>query len=499
MRLYFKGHDYKYAAEQILLMMFPEERPEYPEKAQKEEENAAFIKLSKGGVYHSASVKLFFGGKTAKKTVRIKNAELTDKLTSDRLLQKIMKLAFYKAATQITGKNPVWGALTGIRPGKIVTRQMEKGVSAEKAARVLVKEYFATPERAELCKDTARASLDAKKLLSEKDIALYIGIPFCPTRCAYCSFVSNSVEKSMKLIEPFLEALYKEIDESAKLVKDLGLNVISVYMGGGTPTTLSADQMESLLKKLSESFDLSNVREFTIEAGRPDTITPEKLQAIEKGGADRVSINPQTMSDEVLRAIGRRHSAQQVVEAYGQTRENTKTLVNMDLIAGLPADTAESFRDTLDKVLSLGPENVTVHTLALKKGTKITLEGTKIPDENEVSEMLDYSVKRLREEGYYPYYLYRQKFMSGGFENVGWCREGAESLYNILIMEELCTILALGGGASTKLVAPETGHIERIFNPKYPLEYIQNIDSVNEKKKYMAEFYKREIFTSEEK
>lgn len=499
MRLFFKGHDYKYAAEQILLMMFPEERPEYPEQASKEEDNTAFIKITGGAVYHTASVKLCSGGKMAQKSLRVKNSELTDKLIKDRLLQKIMKLAFYKAAVEITGKNPVWGALTGIRPGKIVTRQLEMGVPADKAAKVLVKEYFASPEKAELCKDTAKAALRAKELLSEKDIALYIGIPFCPTRCAYCSFVSNSVEKSMKLIEPFLEALHKEIEESAKLVKELGLNVISVYMGGGTPTTLTAEQMEKLLKKLGECFDLKNVREFTIEAGRPDTITPEKLRAIEKGGADRVSINPQTMSDEVLRAIGRRHSAAQVTEAYAQTRENTTCLVNMDLIAGLPADTAESFRDTVEKVLELNPENVTVHTLALKKGTKITLEGTKIPDEKEVGEMVDYSVKRLREEGYYPYYLYRQKFMSGGFENVGWCREGAESLYNILIMEELCTILALGGGASTKLVAPETGHIERIFNPKYPLEYIQNIDSVNEKKKYMAEFYKREIFTSEEK
>ena len=490
MRLFLIGNDYKYAAEQILLTMFPSERPEYPAKPDKNETDAAFISLHEGRVYHTACVKLIHGGKTARAAKRISKNELTDKLTSDRLFQKIIKLAFYEAAVEITGKTPAWGALTGIRPAKIVTKMLERGVDIDAAEKTLCREYHVSAERAALCSDVSSASLSAKRDLSPRDIALYVGIPFCPTRCAYCSFVSNSVEKSMKLIEPFLASLYAETEASASIVRELGLRIVSVYIGGGTPTTLSAPQLSALMEKLRCEFDLSAVREYTVEAGRPDTITEEKLLAISRGGATRISINPQTMSDEVLRAIGRRHTADDVLRAFALARKAGGLMINMDLIAGLPSDTSDGFRKTLDTAMSLEPENITVHTLALKKGTKITLEGTRLPDEACVSEMLDYSVEKLRGGGFSPYYLYRQKFMSGGFENVGWSKRGCESLYNILIMEELCSILALGGGASTKLVNAETGRIERIFNPKYPLEYIENIETVNAKKRYMLDFYR---------
>ena len=295
----------------------------------------------------------------------------------------------------------------------------------------------------------------------------------------------------MGLIEPFLAALEREIGETAKVVRRLGLRVIALYIGGGTPTTLSAPQLTRLIDTLSREFDLSALREFCVEAGRPDTIAADKLSALR--GVTRVSINPQSMSDEVLSAIGRRHTAEDIRAAYALTRGISPAQVNMDLIAGLPADTPEGFERTLREVITMGPENITVHTLALKKGSKITLEDTARPGKAEVGRMLDAASDLLTAAGYRPYYLYRQKYMSGGFENVGWAKNGCESLYNILIMEELCTILAMGGGGSTKLVDPKKGRIERIFDPKYPKEYIEGIERTINSKEKIVKFYEEEV------
>lgn len=491
MRLYLRGHDYKYAAEQIMLMMFPEERPEYPQGTPRGE-NFAVIALSKGKNYTTASVKIAYDGKRENGISRIKNEKLSEKLLTDRYLQRIIKLAFYKAAVKITGAHPAWGALTGIRPGKIATGLIESGESREKAVRQMERDYFVTADRAEMCMDTAVAGLSVKKTLRNRDICLYIGIPFCPTRCAYCSFVSNSIEKSMKLIEPFLNALYLEIKKTGSVIKELGLRVISVYIGGGTPTTLEGVQLERLISELKENIDFDNVREFTVEAGRPDTITEEKLKVLKDGGVTRISVNPQTMSDDVLKAIGRKHTAQDVLDAFEIAKKAGFDIINTDLIAGLPEDSAHGFEKTLDEIIALRPENITIHTLSLKKGTKITLEKTRLPDEHEVSKMLDYASKRLKEESYSPYYLYRQKFISGGFENVGWSFKGTDSVYNICIMEELCSIVALGGGGSTKLVNPIKGKIERRFNAKYPKEYIESIDKILAEKEYIKDFYEKE-------
>jgi oxygen-independent coproporphyrinogen III oxidase len=498
MKLILKGHDYKYAVEQIMLMMYPKERPEYT--AQSSDGLSASVILTHGAALTTAVTKITSEGETFSGISRVQRAALTDKLTNDRLLQKIIKLSFYKAAVlekgglypagiKPTGIKPAWGALTGIRPGKIVTKMLERGFSDKKALSVLAHDYFVSPERGSFCLDTAKAGILTKKALAQHDAAIYIGIPFCPTRCHYCSFVSHSVEKSFKLIEPFLEALYKEIDALSAVVLANGLNIISVYIGGGTPTTLSGAQLDGLIRKLASAFDMKNVREFTVEAGRPDTITSEKLDVLYKQGVTRLSINPQTMSDDVLAAIGRRHTAEDVLRAVREARAAGFSNINMDLIAGLPTDTTESFRNSLQTVLALNPENITVHTLSLKKGTRITLESMDIPDGSAVAVMLNEAGKQLRGHGYAPYYLYRQKFMSGGFENIGWCRPGFMSLYNILIMEELVTILALGGGGATKLVSPKTGRIERIFNPKYPHEYIGNIDRIIENKSGIAQFY----------
>ena len=488
MKLLLTGHGYKYAVEQIMLMLFPEERPEYVEGTAELTNTAAAVSLSRGNTYDTATTRLYYGGAVYTGIARRRRCEGSP-LEVDRVLQRLIKTAFFRAAVRATGKKPVWGALTGIRPGKIATALLEEGRTEKAVLKTLSTEYYLAPDRAALCLDTARAGLQAAQTLGERDIALYIGIPFCPTRCHYCSFVSHSVEKSMALIPPFLEALHREIDAAALSVRKLDLNVVSVYIGGGTPTTLSAEQLESLLKHLAQAFNLSRLREFTVEAGRPDTITPEKLSALKTGGVGRVSVNPQSLCDDVLRAIGRRHTAQEAVSAMHLAREIGFDCVNMDLIAGLPGDTVETFRRSLDTVLSLRPENVTVHTLSLKKGARITLEQTPLPSGDEVGAMLDYAAEKLRAGGYGPYYLYRQKFTSGGFENVGWSLPGFDSLYNILIMEELRTVIALGGGGVTKLVAPKIGRIERIFNAKYPHEYIKGIDGLIAKKSGIETFY----------
>ena len=492
MKLRLVGHDYKYAVEQIMLMMFPGERPEYGDP--EEGKLSAVIAVSRTERFATASTCLVTAdGGIYRGFSRVSEGELRGKLATDRLLQKIIKLSFFRAAVRATGARPAWGALTGIRPGKLVTEMLERGYSERKAKGVLVREYSVAPERAELCLDTARASLAVKRELLPRDICLYIGIPFCPTRCAYCSFVSHSIEKAAKLVEPFLSALAREIDETAAISKELGLRVISVYIGGGTPTTLSASQLDGLLTRIETRFDLASVREYTVEAGRPDTITAEKLSVLRAHGVGRISVNPQSMSDRVLSAIGRRHTARDVLDAAALVREAGFDGMNTDLIAGLPADSADGFARTLDTVLALSPENITVHTLSLKRGTRITLEGTEIPSGAEVARMLDTAETKLRGAGYAPYYLYRQKFMSGGFENVGWARPGHEGIYNICIMEELCTILALGGGGVTKLVAPKSGRIERIFNAKYPYEYIDFSDRISGSKGKIREFYEKEI------
>ena len=487
MKLYLYGHAYRYAVEQMLLTLFPNERPEYPDGKPTGERME--IRLSRGARDTSASCVLRLGKDVFRGAARAQNDSLGDGLERDRICQRLIKNAMYRAALRAGVPKPAWGALTGVRPGKLLAGMLGDGLDEKTALRRFITEYDVSPERAGLCLATTRETLKAAASLGEKDICLYIGIPFCPTRCAYCSFVSQSVEKSMKQIEPFLDALMLEIAAVAEQVKNLGLRPVSVYMGGGTPTTLSASQLERLCTALETQFDLSALREYTVEAGRPDTITVEKLEVLRAHGVDRVSVNPQTMSDHVLEAIGRRHTAADIVTALDKVRSVGGFDVNMDLIAGLPGDSTAGFRDTLEKVLMLGAENVTVHTLALKKGSAITTERTPLPGAREVAAMLDYAGTRLTSAGYAPYYLYRQKFMSGGFENVGWARGGRVNLYNICMMEELCSILAMGGGGSSKLIRHDGGRNIRLSAPKYPLEYIEHIEKTCADKEKITEFY----------
>ena len=346
--------------------------------------------------------------------------------------------------------------------------------------------YYVTEPRRELALDCSVSTVHAAGLLSDGDISLYVGIPFCPTRCAYCSFVSRSVGKRTELLDPYLQALHQELALTGKLLENSGKKVRTIYIGGGTPTTLSASQMARLLDAIGESFDLSRCLEFTVEGGRPDTLDAEKLRTIYQHGADRMSINPQTMMDPVLRACGRPHTAQDVLRRYEEAVQAGFDAINMDLIAGLPQDDYDGFCRSLDMVAALDPANITVHTLALKKGADLFERRENLPSGQEVARMVEYANETLKTLGYKPYYLYRQKYMSGSFENVGWSKDGKDCLYNIYMMEELHTILSLGGGGMNKVNLPD-GTLQRFHNPKFPEQYIEQLDSVLEQKKQLFE------------
>ena len=486
MKLLLQGHEYQYAVEQMLATLFPGEKPSYTPAGAGE--NVICVRLSTAAKVTTASCTYrkesgVYSGKAA-----VRNEKLTDPGEKDRLCQYIIKNAMYRAVRASGLPQPPWGALTGVRPGKLMHATIRRCGGREDAVSTFMKEYDVTRTRAELCYETTLETEKAEKLLSKEDVCLYIGIPFCPTRCSYCSFVSQATKKSLQLTDPFLDALFQEIHAISQQIEECGLKTVSVYCGGGTPTTLSALQLDRLFSFLEKELNLRNLREFTVEAGRPDTITKEKLEILREHGVGRISVNPQSMQDSVLEAIGRKHTAADVLRALEEVRHIGGFAVNMDIIAGLPTDSDEGFRDTLRQILAAEPENITVHTLSLKKGASLKW-GDQLPDAEAVGKMLREAYARFYPDGYKPYYLYRQKNMSGGFENTGWTKKGYTNLYNIYMMEELCTILSAGGGASTKLIRPGGGKNLRLTNPKYPLEYIQQIDSICEEKRKIGEFY----------
>ena len=476
MKLTIIGHEDRYPVEQLQMALFPEGT-----------EGEATSTLHRGATWLTATTKITLDGRTVTASRRLKAAEETVRLRRQTLQQ-----SFYLASVQLLPYEPAWGALAGVRPTKISTKHMLQGGTAKSASKLLKDVYYVTPERRELAIDCSISTVKAAGLLDPADVSLYVGIPFCPTRCTYCSFVSRSIGKRTELIDPYLEALLKEIEVTGRLLAQSGRKVRTIYIGGGTPTTLSAPQMARLLDTIRASFDLSRCIEFTVEGGRPDTLDAEKLQTIFDHGADRMSINPQTMEDHVLRACGRPHKAADVVRAYGEAVDAGFKAINMDLIAGLPEDSVEGFKRSLDAVAALNPANITVHTLALKKGADLFERRVNLPTAEEVTEMVAYANRKLRELGYKPYYLYRQKYMSGSFENVGWSKDGLDCLYNIYMMEEVHTILSLGGGGMNKVNLPG-GKIERFHNPKFPEQYIEMLDSVLSQKEEMFELMKGQI------
>lgn len=474
MKLLLKNHTERYPVEQLQMQLFAAEPSEFVTAPF--EGDGAVSCLSEGRQYLTASCRITYRGKTgyARKRLKLTDADV-------RHTRRILQQSYYLAAVQVLGERPPWGALSGVRPSKLSTKCLLEGGSEQDAQALLTGTYFVLPERAKLCVDASRHTVEAQKLLEKGDLSLYIGIPFCPTRCAYCSFVSESVERFGEFLPPYLDCLLQEIEYTGKLLRRSGYHIRSLYMGGGTPTTLSAGQMARLLDAIGANFDLSRSLEFTVEGGRPDTLDAEKLRVIKAGGASRISINPQTMSDAVLKAVGRRHTAKQTLLAYEQAVNAGFDDINMDLIAGLPGDTPDSFASSLTQVMNLAPSNITVHTLALKKGADLFERRVGLPSKEDVGKMLDFTESSLRGAEYEPYYLYRQKYMSGSFENTGWCKPGYTGLYNIYMMEELHTILSLGGGGMNKINLPG-GQLERWHNPKYPQDYIQRIDTILQQK-----------------
>ena len=490
MKLQLNGHNEKYALEQSLLTLFPDERPVYG-TVEDGDTRWATVTMTEDAEQVAFVTEIGYDGRTARYAYAYPLSG--DDYAREGQRRHALGLSFFGAAKDVLGIEPPWGSLTGVRPTKVALALLREGGRAH-ADRELAETYSVTPSRRRLAIEAAEAGMRAAEALAPNDISLYVGIPFCPTRCAYCSFVAQSVEKTFAMVEPYLDALCAEIAAAGKMVKDSNLHIKSFYMGGGTPTTLTAPQLDRLLTALKTHFDFAHLAELTIEAGRPDTIESDKLRVLRAHHVTRLSVNPQSMNDAVLTAIGRRHTAEDIRRAMALVKAAGLPHVNMDLIAGLPEDTPESFEASLNECLAMGADNITVHTLSLKKGSRITLEGSNIPGADDVARMLDYANDTLRKHEYAPYYLYRQKYMSGSFENVGWTLPGAESLYNIYIMEELHGILSLGAGGSTKMVGrSESGDalIRRAFNAKYPKEYIERPEKWRSNLDEFAEFYRK--------
>lgn len=430
----------------------------------------------------TASAKLWAGELSAERERPCKTDEKSQELS--------LAACLYDCFTELTEYNPPWGLLTGVRPVKLYHKLCDEQ-GKWSAEEYFKNELFVSDGKISLCRDTMSPEYEIIERSGKDSFSLYVSIPFCPSRCAYCSFVSHSVDKAKNLIEPYVELLCKEIEETGKIAKELGLKLETVYIGGGTPVALNAEQLERVMGAVSGNFDLSGISEYTVEAGRPDAITDDKLTAIKRGGATRISINPQTMNDSVLREIGRNHTAEQTREAFKLARKIGFDNINMDLIAGLPTDTFDSFKATIEEVILLDPESVTVHSLSMKRASTLSTSGN-LPDMSvgeEAAKMVDYARNRLTEAEILPYYLYRQSKTVGNLENVGYARRGFEGLYNVYIMDETHTILACGASGVTKLREPDSTRIERIYNYKYPYEYIDRFDEMIARKEGIKAFY----------
>ena len=394
--------------------------------------------------------------------------------------------AMFSACKELVGHTPPWGILTGVRPAKVAKSLLVDGKGVLKAKKILRDEYFLNPQKAALAVSVAQLESKLMRKVQENTCSLYISIPFCPTRCAYCSFVSYTTPRLLSLIPDYINALILDIDYKLKIISDLGLTVTTVYIGGGTPTTLSAEQLEMIFKKLSEHLSLDTLKEFTLEAGRPDTITKEKLDVARRYGVTRISVNPQTLNDEILKEIGRRHTTEDFFRAYALAKASGIRDINVDLIAGLPGDDFKSFSDTIDRILELEPTNITVHTFCVKKAADFLKRNSGIYSVcgDDANKCISYSQLKTKFAGYKPYYMYKQKNAVGNLENVGFSLEGHEGLYNIFMMEELQSIFACGAGAVTKLVKynDKTGNndIKRIFNAKYPYEYLSIVEDLDQ-------------------
>lgn len=477
MNLYVKNHNFHFELENLTRLFFPNEKITVIRDFSEPQPPYIYTEVS-DKITISVNIGSFNKSETAVK----KLADDDNELVSAQLL--------YKLLCDFTGLTQPWGILTGVRPVKLLRRLAEES-SEEQAVKKFEKDFFVSNEKIALSRETEHNERNILELSKPESFSLYVGIPFCPSRCSYCSFVMASIERAEKLIEPYTKLLCEEIKRTAEIANKLGLRLETVYFGGGTPTTLSAEQLDTVLGTVNNSFDMSTCREFTVEAGRPDTIDIAKLFALKENKVDRISINPQTVNDEVLKTIGRKHTAQQFFDAFELARKCGFDNINTDLIAGLPTDTPESFKNSLDSIVRLNAECITVHTLCMKRASRLTTEGVTLDlqQARDAREMLAYTQNILGQNEYIPYYMYRQSRMVGNLENVGWSKRGFESLYNVYVMDETHTILACGSGGVTKLKRNNPDYLERIFNFKYPYEYIDRFDELIQRKSGIMQFY----------
>ena len=477
MNLYVKNHNFHFELENLTRLFFPNEKIMVIRDFSEPQPPYIYTEVS-DKITISVNIGSFNKSETAVKRLTDDDNELV----SAQLL--------YKLLCDFTGLTQPWGILTGVRPVKLLRRLAEES-NEEQAVKKFEKDFFVSNEKIALSRETEHNERKILELSKPESFSLYVGIPFCPSRCSYCSFVMASIERAEKLIEPYTKLLCEEIKRTAEIANKLGLRLETVYFGGGTPTTLSAEQLDTVLGTVNNSFDMSTCREFTVEAGRPDTIDIAKLFALKENKVDRISINPQTVNDEVLKTIGRKHTAQQFFDAFELARKCGFDNINTDLIAGLPTDTPESFKNSLDSIVRLNAECITVHTLCMKRASRLTTEGVTLDlqQARDAREMLAYTQNILGQNEYIPYYMYRQSRMVGNLENVGWSKKGFESLYNVYVMDETHTILACGSGGVTKLKRKNPDYLERIFNFKYPYEYIDRFDELIQRKSGIMQFY----------
>lgn len=477
MNLYVKNHNFHFELENLTRLFFPNEKITVIRDFSEPQPPYIYTEVS-----DKITISVNIGSFNKSETVVKKLADDDNELVSAQLL--------YKLLCDFTELTQPWGILTGVRPVKLLRRLAEES-SEEQAVKKFEKDFFVSNEKIALSRETEHNERKILELSKPESFSLYVGIPFCPSRCSYCSFVMASIERAEKLIEPYTKLLCEEIKRTAEIANKLGLRLETVYFGGGTPTTLSAEQLDTVLRTVNKSFDMSTCREFTVEAGRPDTIDIAKLFALKENKVDRISINPQTVNDEVLKTIGRKHTAQQFFDAFELARKCGFDNINTDLIAGLPTDTPESFKNSLDSIVRLNAECITVHTLCMKRASRLTTEGVTLDlqQARDAREMLAYTQNILGQNEYIPYYMYRQSRMVGNLENVGWSKKGFESLYNVYVMDETHTILACGSGGVTKLKRNNPDYLERIFNFKYPYEYIDRFDELIQRKSGIMQFY----------
>lgn len=406
-----------------------------------------------------------------------------DENVKDKTVRYAIKASVYYMLKNETGISVPWGMMTGIRPAKRINTYMDQGMTAEESAEKLISLYEMNYDKAQLAKNVALTERNILEKADSKGVSLYIGIPFCPSRCLYCSFTSYPLDKYYNKVDGYIDALIKELKFLGEKAK--GKRLDSIYIGGGTPTSLSPSQLDKLMSETGNIFDLSSLLEYTVEAGRPDTITIDKLKVIKANGANRISINPQTMNDKTLKLIGRNHSVEDIKRVYYEARDVGHNNINMDLILGLPEEGEYEVNHTINEIEMLAPENMTVHTLAIKRASILreTLSDFDLAKAQLMEKMINISSDGAKRMGLLPYYMYKQKNMLGSFENVGYAKKGCESAYNVVIMEETQSIYAAGAGASTKLYDNLTGRIERIFNVKNVDEYINRIDEMIDRKR----------------